>query len=48
MHKITINSRGGFYRLFTIPKGGGAGCNFLHLQKGGVSYIDSMTGDVLW
>ena len=50
MHKITINSRGGgggFYRLFTIPKGG-AGCSFLHPQKGGVSYLDSMTGDVLW
>ena len=50
MHKITINSRGGgggFYRLFTNPKGG-AGCSFLRPQKGGVSYLDSMTGDVLW
>lgn len=51
MHDITINSRGGggadYYRLFTIPKGG-AGCSFLRQQKGGVSYLDSMTSDVLW
>lgn len=49
MCEITINSRGGggFYRLFTIPKGG-AGCSFLHQWKGGVSYLDSMTSDVLW
>lgn len=48
MTKLTINSRegGGFYRLFTIPKGG-AGCSFLHPQKGGVSYLSSMTHDVL-
>lgn len=49
MTNLTINSRGGggFYRLFTIPKGG-AGSYILHPQKGGVSYLDSMTSDVLW
>ena len=49
MKELTIFSwgGGGFYRLFTNPKGG-AGCSFLCPQKGGVSYLDSMTGDVLW
>lgn len=48
MTNLTIISRGGadFYRLFTIPKGG-AGCSFLRPQKGGVSYLSSMTHDVL-
>ena len=48
MTKLTTNSGGRILPSLYNPEGGGAGCNFLHLQKGGVSYIDSMTGDVLW
>lgn len=50
MKELTIFSWGGgadFTVSFTIPKGG-AGCSFLRPQKGGVSYLDSMTSDVLW
>ena len=48
MTKLTINSRGGadFTVSLQSPKGG-AGCSFLHPQKGGVSYLSSMTHDVL-
>ena len=51
MTYLTINSRGGGGGVFSVflqsPKGG-AGCSFLCPQKGGVSYLDSMTSDVLW
>lgn len=49
MHNITMNSRGGGGLLPSLynPERG-AGCSFLCPQKGGVSYLDSMTSDVLW
>ena len=48
MTKLTTNSGGADFTVSLQSRRGGAGSYILHPQKGGVSYIDSMTGDVLW